>query len=116
MEHLIEKDARAYLQFRRAMRTGHVTSRDLARVTQPPVEICEATARAIKIMERLVPVAQPGLGSDMKGGCSLLQAAFQAALLTAQINLRMRPISKSDPRLRALRKRLVRSAEEMRTK
>lgn len=88
LESLVGEDARAYEALVKAQRSGRNLSRARRRATRSPLAICLAAKRGIQGIDRLVPMAGPHLGSDLKAGKDLLKAAFQAAQRMAQINQR----------------------------
>jgi len=85
---LIRQDARAYERLVRAVRSGRAAGQARRRAIQCPMEICEASAAAARILSRVSRSAGPLLVSDLKAGRALLGGAFDAAAEMVRINFK----------------------------
>ncbi|MBI3333538.1 MAG: cyclodeaminase/cyclohydrolase family protein [Candidatus Omnitrophica bacterium] len=88
LQRLIERDARAYEGLLQAQRSGRSVAAARRRAAGSPRAICAAATKALRRIDRLAPWAGPYLGSDLKAGRALLRGAFEAARVTAEINLK----------------------------
>lgn len=87
---LMTQDGQAYDRLVRAHRTRRGLAAARRQALRPPMAMCQASSEALKILKKLQPSAGPYLGSDLKAGGALLKGAFEAAWVTAQINVQFR--------------------------
>lgn len=59
----------------------------VAEATRVPLDTADAADRALRIAERLRPLALAATASDFETGCALLETAFKGGMANAAINL-----------------------------
>ena len=78
---------RAYKQAKEAADGDPIIARALAEATSVPLSVAEKAREVVAIAERLAPMTNPNMKSDLTTAVALAQAAIQGALANVEINL-----------------------------
>ncbi len=88
LERLIREDSLAFQQLVLAHETHRGLKIARRRAVRSPVQIGRVSASALRTLRGLQPYTGPYLGSDLKAAKALLKGAFEAAHVTAKMNLK----------------------------
>jgi formiminotetrahydrofolate cyclodeaminase len=78
---------KAYKQAKEAVDGDPIIARALAEATSVPLTVAEKAREVVNIAERLGPITNPNMKSDLTTAVALGQAAIQGALANVEINL-----------------------------
>jgi len=78
---------KAYKQAKEAADGDQIIARALAEATSVPLSVAEKAREVAAIAERLGPMTNPNMKSDLTTAVALAQAAIQGALANVEINL-----------------------------
>jgi glutamate formiminotransferase / formiminotetrahydrofolate cyclodeaminase len=78
---------KAYKQAKEAADGDQIIARALAEATSVPLSVAEKAREVVAIAERLGPMTNPNMKSDLTTAVALAQAAIQGALANVEINL-----------------------------
>lgn len=87
LEGLIREDSLAFRQLVWAQQTHRGLKTARRRAVRSPLQIGRVSASALRTLRGLQPYTGPYLGSDLKVAKALLKGAFEAARVTASMNL-----------------------------
>jgi len=78
---------KAYKQAKEAADGDQIIARALAEATSVPLSVAEKAREVVAIAERLGPMTNPNMKSDLTTAVALAQAAIEGALANVEINL-----------------------------
>lgn len=78
---------KAYKQAKASANADGIIDAALKQATSVPLSVAERAREVVSIAEKLLPITNPNMKSDLTTGIALAQAAIQGALANVEINL-----------------------------